>query len=119
MSQAMPHFLFHQLVERRRGNQRYQAADFVAAKHCYERAKGILDLIQGQGAAEQEEIDVNRIKILLNMAALHLATREYSKAASFCTEALQLDKENRVALLRRAKAYSAMHEYQVCPGNNT
>lgn len=100
-------------MERRMGNQRYQAADFEAARHCYEKAKGILDLIKGQGEAEQQEIDANRVKVLLNMAALYLATKEYSKAISCSTEALQADENNKVALLRRIKAYTRMHEYQV------
>lgn len=85
----------------------------MAASNCYERAKSILDIIQGQGAAEQDEIDANKVKVLLNMAAVYLATKEYSKAVIACTEALQVDGQSKVALLRRAKAYTRMHEYQV------
>jgi hypothetical protein len=49
-----------QLVERRKGNERYRAKEFAQAKYHYERAKSILDMVRGQGQAEQDEIDSNR-----------------------------------------------------------
>ena len=70
-------------------------------------------MVRGQGDAEQEEINANRVKVLLNMAALYLATKNHSKAVACCTEALQADEHSRIALLRRVKAYIRMHEYQV------
>lgn len=102
-----------QLTERRRGNERYHVKDFRAAKHSYERAKSILDLIKGAGPAEQEEINVNRVAMLLNLAALFLATKEHQAAVQACTEALELDGGSSKALLRRAKAATRMHDYQV------
>jgi len=49
-----------QLVERRKGNERYREREFAPAKNHYERAKSILDMVRGQGQAEQDEIDSNR-----------------------------------------------------------
>ena len=103
-----------QLAERRLGNQRYQAKDFEGARKHYERAKSIVDLVQGLGLAEQQEIDSNRVLTLLNLAALFLATREHRKAVRCCTEALQLDPGNRKALIRRAKASMKAHDYKAC-----
>lgn len=102
-----------QLTERRQGNQRYQCKDFEAARKHYEGAKSIVDMIQGSGATEQQEIDNNRVTILLNLAALHLATKENRKAVQCCSEALQLEPNSKKALLRRGKANMRMHNYKV------
>ena len=102
-----------QLVERRQGNQRYKAKNFTAARHHYERAKSIVDLVRGEGPREQDEIDLNRMTILLNLAALFLATKENAEAVQYCTQALQLDENNKKALMRRAKASLRMHNFKV------
>lgn len=60
----------------------------------------------------QEEINKNRLSVLLNLAAGHIAQKEFGAAARRCTEALALDPENIKALLRRAKAYTGRREYE-------
>lgn len=91
----------------------YRQKNFVVAKQHYERAKSIIDLVRGEDAGSQAEINVNRMAINLNMAALYLVTREPRKAVKSCTDVLEEERENPKALLRRAKAYLKMHEYQV------
>lgn len=60
----------------------------------------------------QEEIEKNRVCVLLNLAAGHVALKEFGAAAKRCTEALALDPQNIKALLRRAKAYTGRREYE-------
>lgn len=102
-----------QLTERRRGNEFYQSGNWNAAKYHYDRAKAIVDFVRGQGPDEQAEIDANRVAVLLNLAAVSLATREYCSAVELCSEALASDCGNQKALLRRAKAHVASHNYTV------
>ena len=101
-----------QLTERRRGNEFYHQKNLTAAKYHYERARHIVDFIKGQDTATQNEIDANFVAISLNLAALSLASKEPSKAVKFCTEALRRQEKHPKALMRRAKAYLKMHEYQ-------
>ena len=102
-----------QLLERRQGNERYRLGNFEAAKQHYNRAKAIVDLVKGQGPDEQAEIDSNRVAVLLNLAAVFLGTCEYSSAEQCCTEALQTDGSNGKAMIRRAKANTKLHNYEV------
>jgi hypothetical protein len=44
------------------------------AEERYKRAKAILDMVEGVSAEEQSEIDANKAAVLLNLAAVHLAT---------------------------------------------
>ena len=54
-----------------------------------------------------------QVAVLLNLAALYLATKEFADAAKCCTQALELEGCCAKALLRRAKARMHMHEYKV------
>lgn len=40
------------------------------AIYHYERAKSIVDIVAGMGKAEQEEIDSNKVSVLLNIAGI-------------------------------------------------
>ena len=55
----------------------------------------------------------DRVTVLLNLAALHMATKQGQLAIQCCTQALSLDPKSCKALLRRAKAHLKMHDYQV------
>ena len=57
-----------QLSERRRGNECYRRGQMDQAMYHYERAKSIVDIVAGMGKAEQEEIDSNKVSVLLNIA---------------------------------------------------
>ena len=56
----------------------------------------------------------DRVTVLLNLAALHMATQQGQLAIQCCSQALSLDPKSCKALLRRAKAHLKMHNYQVC-----
>lgn len=102
-----------QLTERRSGNEHYQHQRFEKALRHYERALSIVELVQGLSSADQVEIDSNRQTVLLNMAAVHLATERHGQAVEYCNRVLATDPTNVKALMRRAKALALRHEYQV------
>ncbi|KAL4428099.1 hypothetical protein ABPG75_002188 [Micractinium tetrahymenae] len=99
------------LTERRKGNAAYRARDFKTALHHYERAQAVVEYVQGLSRADQAEVEVNKVAVYLNLAAVYLALQEYGSAASFCSKALAIDPRNCKALLRRAKAHTGRHDY--------
>jgi len=104
-----------QLTERRQGNQHYRQKHFDMALTHYDNARSILEPLASNAAEEQQEIDVNVVKVYLNIAAVHLAQQLFGKAIAWCTKALAKDPQNAKALVRRAKAHIGRHNYQVCP----
>jgi len=102
-----------QLTERRKGNEHYQARRFADALHHYDRARSIVEYVQGMSASDQDELNRNRVAVYLNIAALCMATQDYCRAVHWCGEALQLEPLNFRGLLRRAKANLLSHEYEV------
>ncbi|PRW44423.1 Peptidyl-prolyl cis-trans isomerase D [Chlorella sorokiniana] len=99
------------LTERRKGNDAYRSGDYVKALHHYERAAAIVELVQGLSRADQAEVDINKVAIYLNLAAVHMAQKEYGAAVGFCDKALELQPGNFKALLRRCRAYTGRHDY--------
>ena len=104
-----------QLAERRQGNQHYRQKHFDTGLAHYENARSILESLASNAAEEQQEIDLNLVKVYLNIAAVYLAQQLFGKAIAWCTKALAKDPQNAKALLRRAKAHIGRHNYQVCP----
>ncbi len=104
-----------QLTERRQGNQHYRQKHFDTALAHYENARSILEPLASNAADEQQEIDMNLVKVYLNIAAVYLAQQLFGKAIAWCTKALAKDPQNAKVLLRRAKAHLGRHNYQVCP----
>jgi tetratricopeptide (TPR) repeat protein len=101
-----------QLTERRRGNTHYRAGRYTDALRHYERAKAVVDFVQALSRADQAEVDVNRVAVELNIAAVHLATKTFGAAVRACDRALALDSGNPKALARRARANAGRHEYE-------
>lgn len=83
------------------------------AMHHYTRAKSIVDLVAGMGKTDQEEIDKNKVAVLLNIAAVHMEQGEHAAACSSCTAALVLNPKNVKGLVRRAQCHIARHEHKV------
>lgn len=83
------------------------------ALHHYTRAKSIVDMVKGMGSADQEEIDSNKVLVLLNIAAVQMERGEHAAACGSCTEALALDPKSVKGLVRRAQCHIARHEYKV------
>ncbi len=104
-------FFTLQLTERRQGNTAYRAGDYPKALEHYQRAKSIVELVRGLSRADQNEVDVNRVAVLCNIAAVYLATKDYGAAVEECNKALEVDPGCIKALTRRCKAFIGRHEY--------
>jgi tetratricopeptide (TPR) repeat protein len=96
--------LNEQIRERNAGNSFYRSGRLEEAMGCYTRARAILDMIKATSRDDEREVDVNRVAVLGNLAAVHMARAEYGAAAGLCTEALALEESNVKLLLRRARA---------------
>lgn len=99
------------MTERRQGNTAYRSGDYPKALEHYQRAKSIVDLVRGLSRADQHEVDINKIAVLCNIAAVHLATKEFGAAIEICNKALDMDATCVKALTRRCKAFIGRHEY--------
>ncbi len=80
-----------QLTERRKGNEAYKRGDFRGALRLYHRAAAIVDFVRGLSRADQAEVDVNKVAVHLNIAAAHMALKEYGNAVEQCSKALELE----------------------------
>jgi hypothetical protein len=65
----------YQLAERSAGRAAYQAQRWSEARHHYTRALSIVEFVRGSTAAEQREVEVNKVAVLLNLAAVELAAQ--------------------------------------------
>lgn len=99
------------LTERRKGNAAYKEHDYKQAMYHYVRAKSVVDLVQGLSQADQVEVLLNRISVNCNIAAVHLATKDFGAAVKACDAALELDPSCEKALARKAKALIGRHEF--------
>lgn len=99
------------LTERRQGNNEYKAGNFAAALYHYERARSIVELVKGLSRVDQAEVDVNRVAVECNIAAVHLSTQDYGAAKAAASRALTIDPYCLKALSRRVKACIGRHEY--------
>jgi len=99
------------LSERRKGNDAYRKGEYAKALQFYIRAKAVVDLVQGLSEADQVEVMANRIAVNCNIAAVHLATKDFGAAVRACDEALELDPVCQKAISRKAKALIGRHEY--------
>lgn len=69
-----------------------------------------MELVKGLSRADQAEVDSNRVATHCNVAAAHLAGRDFGAAAAACDAALALDPGCRKARARRARANLGRHE---------
>ena len=102
--------LNEQLEERTLGNAAYRKGDLDTAKAHYDRALGILDLIRGRHALDQDAIDRCRNDLRLNSAAVYMQKGFHGAAIDICTRVLNQDPKNVKALERRARAYRLRHD---------
>ena len=99
------------MTERRQGNTAYRTGDYPKALEHYNRARSIVDLVRGLSRADQNEVDLNKVAVLCNIAAVYLATKEFGAAVEICNKALEVDPTCVKALSRRCKAFIGRHEY--------
>lgn len=63
------------MTERRQGNEAYRSRNYTKALHHYERAKAVVEFVEGLSRADQAEVEVNKVAVYLNLAAVHMATQ--------------------------------------------
>jgi tetratricopeptide (TPR) repeat protein len=89
---------------REEGNASFKAAYFADAFASYKRALVYLDYTIGETDEDDEEIDAERVRCHLNMAAVSLELDELPAALNHTRLVLQLDPENSKALYRSGLA---------------
>jgi tetratricopeptide (TPR) repeat protein len=100
-----------QLTERRQGNAAYRAGRHAEALAHYERARAVVELVRGLSRADQAEVDVNRVAVNCNLAAVHLAAKDFGAAVAACDAALALAPGTKKAVARRARANAGRHDH--------
>lgn len=100
------------LMERRKGNDAYTKKNYGEALKHYQRAKAVVDVVEGLSQADQIEVILNKVLVNCNIAAVRLARKEFGAAVEACDSALELDPECEKALARRAKAHIGRHEFK-------
>lgn len=92
------------------GNEEYNKKNFKKASDLYAKAIGLLEqlmLKEKPHDIEWNQLNEQKLPILLNFAQCKLHEGDYYPVITHCTEVLQYDKENVKAYFRRAKAHMA------------
>eukprot|EP00879_Flechtneria_rotunda_P014516 GHRR01015168.1.p1 GENE.GHRR01015168.1~~GHRR01015168.1.p1 ORF type:complete len:261 (+),score=137.46 GHRR01015168.1:97-879(+) len=63
------------LAERHAGNRAYKQQQYSKAHHHYMRALAVVNFVVGSNLDDQAEVDHNKAIVLMNLAALHMATQ--------------------------------------------
>ncbi|GMH39981.1 hypothetical protein BSKO_07885 [Bryopsis sp. KO-2023] len=100
------------LEERRKGNDAYKRKILDQAMEHYTRALAIVNFVEAANPVDQEEIERNKVSVLLNMAAVHVEKQDFGAAIGACGEVLGMEKDNAKALMRRAKAHALRHDFE-------
>eukprot|EP00899_Mesostigma_viride_P004333 jgi/Mesvir1/13900/Mv16025-RA.1 len=87
---------------RRAGNEYYQEREFEQAMLLYRKALAVVEFVQGRSPHDQEEIDKNRVTVLLNIAAVELECKNYGHAVEVCAK----DAKKDLALLKKVDPYN-------------
>eukprot|EP01062_Namystynia_karyoxenos_P011409 TRINITY_DN14079_c0_g1_i1.p2 TRINITY_DN14079_c0_g1~~TRINITY_DN14079_c0_g1_i1.p2 ORF type:complete len:493 (+),score=245.68 TRINITY_DN14079_c0_g1_i1:93-1481(+) len=96
------------------GNALYKAQKLLRAKRKYDKAQEIAGDEYDCSDEQKEELRKIKLPCLTNLAAVELALKEWKSCIEHCGKALEIDKSSVKALLRRAKAYNAIDEWDLC-----
>nr|XP_023024495.1 AH receptor-interacting protein [Leptinotarsa decemlineata] len=94
---------------REQGNEQYKNKNYKYAADLYAKAVGMLEqlmLKEKPHDTEWNEMDKQKIPILLNYAQCKLNEGDYYAVIEHCTTVLKSDKDNVKAYFRRAKAHA-------------
>eukprot|EP00659_Diplonema_papillatum_P015971 gene15971-24439_t len=93
------------------GNMWYKKQRLQNAVKKYE--KGLEYISEEHDASEEDKKAVRpvHIALLTNLAAAQLFQKDYAAVVTRCTEALNIESSNAKALLRRAKAHTALDSW--------
>ncbi|KAG2445607.1 hypothetical protein HXX76_000218 [Chlamydomonas incerta] len=104
--------LNEQLEERLQGNAAYRAGDMQAALRHYTRGLAVLRLLRPSGPQDQALLQEAVVGLQLNSAAAQLAAGAPGTCVDLCSEVLAAAPGHLAALMRRARAHVARHDYQ-------
>eukprot|EP01083_Nonionella_stella_P065252 170797_1 len=111
--------LQHAQLLRERGNERYRKERYRTALGIYNRAIQCLDAMDDVGMARPhqtiDKLDVNRMKLkcFLNCSICHRRMKQHNDCITWCTKALDIDKESKKALIRRGLSYFDLNSYDL------
>jgi len=98
------------------GNTFYKSKDFLKAVRKYSKAcRYLSQLRDAMGSTEDEEEEKIRaveVPLKLNMAACHLATKNWDEAKTECENVLEVQEANSKAIFRRGQALLGMKDYE-------
>ncbi|GFH22263.1 peptidyl-prolyl cis-trans isomerase D, partial [Haematococcus lacustris] len=100
------------LAERRKAKAAWQRGDHSAARHAFQRALAVLNIVRGTSPQDNDEIALNKAATLLDCARLELAVQQPGAALDHCNQALQLTGPDAQLLVCRAEAHMARREYK-------
>ncbi|XP_071951832.1 peptidyl-prolyl cis-trans isomerase D-like [Antedon mediterranea] len=109
------------------GNDQFKAKNYKMAESKYRKALNYLDLTDDDEDSSNSEVELNEnltkedreklhlayLPLHLNIAACHLALKEYREAKEECEKALTIDADNAKGLFRRGRANQGLKEYDV------
>ena len=90
---------------REEGNQHFRVKDYELASASYRRALLNLDYTFDENDTDNEEIDAERLKCHLNLAAAKLEVLDYPEVVNQCRLALKMDPTNCKAHFRKGLAH--------------
>ena len=96
---------------REEGNKHFMAKEFSSAAVSYRRSLLYLDYTFAEKEKDDDEIDRERFKCHLNLAATKLDQMDFSEAIAQCRLALQIDSTSSKAHYRKGFAHLKRSEY--------
>ncbi|XP_014240637.1 aryl-hydrocarbon-interacting protein-like 1 [Cimex lectularius] len=96
---------------REEGNSLYKSKQYEKAAEKYSRAIGFLEqlmLSEKPRASEWNELNKQKLPLLLNFAQCKLVLKEYYEVIEHCSSVLEFEPDNVKALYRRGKAHAAV-----------
>jgi len=100
--------------KRAEGNDLYRKGRPQLALKRYKRALSCVESEYQMSDDDKKKAIEQKIPLFLNVAACMMAKKDYREAIANCNKALDHDKSNIKALIRRAKCYNFIDEWDNC-----
>lgn len=100
--------------QRAEGNDLYRAGNVAVALRRYNRALECVQSEYQMSDDDKKKAVEQKISLHLNIAACMMAKKDYKEAIAHCGKALEHDKDNLKALVRRAKCYNIIDDWDSC-----
>jgi len=101
-------------AKRADGNDLYRAGKVRLALKRYKKALEGIDSDYQMAEEDKARAKVQKVPLNLNIAACAMAMKDYKEAIERCNKALEIEKNNTKALLRRAKCFNLIDKWIEC-----